>query len=211
ENVRDAARAAGEFGARGMLVTDWGDLGHLQPPVVSLPGLCLAAALAWSGDSQGELDLFAAIDALVVRDATGTVGPALARLGGLYARTGIGALTSSPLAMALLRPFKRYEPTWGKTDRAKLDAIVDEIDRTRAELARARPQGFGGRVAARELSQAAALARHGAFRLMHACLGEGPPSELLRRELGEAIEEQRACWLARSRPGGLRDSLGRLE
>jgi hypothetical protein len=46
---------------------------------------------------------------------------------------------------------------------------------------------------------------------MHACLGQGPPLELLRRELAEAIEEQRACWLARSRQGGLRDSLGRLE
>jgi hypothetical protein len=210
-NVRDAARAARDFGARGMLVTDWGDLGHLQPPVVSLPGLCLGAALAWASDSQGELDLFAAIDALVVRDPTGTVGSALARLGGLYARTGIRALNSSPLAMALLRPFKRYEPTWGRTGRAKLDAIVDEIDRTRAELARAAPQGFGGPIVARELSQAAALARHGAFRLMHSCLGEGPATDLLRRELEPAIEEQRACWLARSREGGLRDSLGRLE
>ncbi|HTO09683.1 MAG TPA: glycoside hydrolase family 20 zincin-like fold domain-containing protein [Myxococcota bacterium] len=210
-NVSDAARAAREFGARGMLITDWGDLGHLQPPVVSLPGLCLGAALAWASESQGELDLFGAIDALVVRDATGTIGAALARLGELYLRTGIRALNSSPLAMALLRPFRRYEPTWGRTDRARLDAIVDEIDRTRAELARAAPQGFGGRIVARELSQAAALARHGAFRLMHACLHEGPPAELLRRELGQAIDEQRACWLARSREGGLRDSLGRLE
>jgi hypothetical protein len=210
-NVRDAALTAARFGARGLLVTDWGDQGHLQPPVVSLPGLCGAAASSWSNDSQGELDLFRAIDALVVRDATGTVGPALARLGGLYARTGIRALNSSPLANALLRPFKRYEPTWGRTDRAKLDAIVAEIDDTRAELARATPLGFGGRIAARELSQAAGLARHGAFRLMHACLGEGPSPAVLRSELDALIAEQRACWLARSREGGLADSLRRLE
>ena len=210
-NVRDAARAAAAFGARGMLVTDWGDQGHLQPPVVSLPGLCYGAALAWASDCQGELDLFPAIDALVVRDATGTIGPALARLGELYARTGIRALNSSPLANALLRPFKRYEPTWGRTDRAKLDAIVAEIDGTRAALARATPLGFGGSLVARELSQAAGLARHGAFRLMHACLGEGPGPELLRDELDVLIAEQRACWLARSRPGGLDDSLRRLE
>ncbi|MFI5317517.1 MAG: glycoside hydrolase family 20 zincin-like fold domain-containing protein [Myxococcota bacterium] len=210
-NVADAARTAVTHGARGLLVTDWGDQGHLQPPVVSLPGLCCAAALAWSADSQAELDLFRAIDVLILRDATGTVGAALARLGGLYARTGIRALNSSPLATALLRPFKRYEPTWGSTDAARLNAIVAEIDATRAELARATPIGFGGRIAARELSQAAGLARHGAFRLMHACLGRGPKPELLRRELGELIAEQRACWLARSREGGLSDSLGRLE
>ncbi len=210
-NVRDAARAAAAFGARGMLVTDWGDQGHLQPPVVSLPGLCYGAALAWSSEAQVELDLFRAIGALVVRDASGAIGPALARLGELYARTGIRALNSSPLANALLRPFKRYEPTWGRTDRAKLDAIVAEIDHTRAELARATPLGFGGSIVARELSQAAGLARHGAFRLMHACLGEGPNPELLRDELDELIAEQRACWLARSREGGLSDSLRRLE
>src|SRR5262249_33232058 len=101
-NVSDAARAPREVGARGMLVTDWGDAGRWQPPVVSLPGLCLGAALAWASDSQDGLDLFGAIDALVVGDATGTVGAALARLGGLYERTGIRALNSSPLAMALL-------------------------------------------------------------------------------------------------------------
>ncbi len=210
-NVRDAAQAAARFGARGLLITDWGDQGHLQPPAVSLPGLCLAAALSWSSDSQGELDLWRAIDALVVRDSTGTIGGALARLGGLYARTGIRALNSSPLAMALLRPFKKYEPTWGRTDRAKLDGIVAELDATRAELERATPRGFGGTIVARELAQAAGLARHGAFRLMHARLGEGPSPESLRAELVELIEEQRACWLVRSRVGGLRDSLARLE
>jgi len=210
-NIRDAARVAATHGARGLLVTDWGDMGHLQPPVVSLPGVCHAAALAWSSDSHAELDLFAAIDALVVRDATRTIGPALARLGGLYQETGIGALNSSPLAMALLRPFKGYAPTWGRTSRERLDAIVAEIDRTRAELASAKPQGFGGALVARELAQAAGLARHGAFRLMHACLGDGPKPELLHDELEELIAEQRACWLLRSREGGLADSLRRLE
>ena len=209
-NVRDAAGAARQFGARGMLITDWGDQGHLQPPVVSLPALCLGAALAWSSESQGELDLFAAIDAVIVRDPTGTIGPALARLGELYARTGIRALNSSPLAMALLRPFRGYEPTWGETSRGKLYEIATEIDATRTELAGANPHGFGGKIVARELSQAAALARHGAFRLMHACLGVGPQPEQLGRELGDLIVEQAACWRARSREGGLSDSLARL-
>jgi hypothetical protein len=146
-----------------------------------------------------------------VRDATGTVGAALARLGGLYAQTGIRALNSSPLAMALLRPFQKYEPTWGATDRARLHAIVAELERTRAELAGAKPKGFGGALVVRELAQAAALARHGAFRLMHACLGQGPSTVELLDDLAPLIVEQRECWLARSREGGLADSLARLE
>jgi hypothetical protein len=210
-NLRDAAEVGAASGALGMLITDWGDQGHLQPPVVSLPGLCYGAALAWSSESQAELDLFGAIDALVVRDRTRTVGAALARLGSLVDLVGIRALNSSPLAQALLRPFKRYAPTWGRTNRARLRAIVAELDATIVELVRAEPCGFGGAIAARELAQAAGLARHGAFRLMHAALGEGPEPAQLAEELTELIDEQRVCWLARSRSGGLADSLRRLE
>lgn len=210
-NIRDAARTAKAFGAHGLLLTDWGDQGHLQPPSVSLPGLGFAAALAWSTDSEAELELFPALDALVLRDSTGTIGGALARLGALYAATGIRALNASPLALALLRPWKKYEPTWGATDREKLDAVVVELERTRAELAGAAPKGFGGALVARELAQAAALARHGAFRLMHARLGSGPSPTELVDDLAPLIVEQRECWLARSREGGLADSLARLE
>jgi hypothetical protein len=38
-----------------------------------------------------------------------------------------------------------------------------------------------------------------------------PGNAELRRDLEEAIAQQRTAWLARSRPGGLRDSLARLE
>ena len=114
-------------------------------------------------------------------------------------RPGIRALNSSPLAMALLRPWKRYEPTWGRTDRARLDAIVAELERTRAELAGAKPLGFGGALVARELAQAAALARHGAFRLMHACLGEGPSAVRARRR-PRAAHRRAARVLARAQP-----------
>ena len=42
--------------------------------------------------------------------------------------------------------------------------------------------------------------------------GFAAPSDAeLRRDLADAIAEQRACWLERSRPGGLEDSVARLE
>jgi hypothetical protein len=33
------------WGAEGLLLTDWGDNGHLQPPIASLPGILAAAGL----------------------------------------------------------------------------------------------------------------------------------------------------------------------
>ena len=63
----------------------------------------------------------------------------------------------------------------------------------------------------RELAQALRLARHGAWRMLREAGGSAPADRLLRRDLEEAIEEQRACWRLRSREGGLVDSIARLE
>jgi hypothetical protein len=41
-------------------------------------------------------------------------------------------------------------------------------------------------------------------------LGQGPSKDTLRRALAACIEEQARVWQARSRPGGLEDSLARL-
>ncbi len=210
-NLRDAATMGLSSGAEGVLITDWGDLGHLQPPVVSVPALAFGAAASWCLASQDELDLSRALDRLLLRDPERVIGGALVRLGELGAETGLEALNSSPLAMALFTPLGRAPLlAWGETSRPRLEAIADELGAIRDALARAKPTGFGGALCARELGQAAALARHGARRLMHATPGGGPSKSELRAELAPLIGEQAACWRERSREGGLRDSLSRL-
>ena len=58
------------------------------------------------------------------------------------------------------------------------------------------------------MSQAARLARHGSWRLLG---DDGPDAALLQADLVELVDGQARTWLARSRPGGLRDSLARLD
>jgi len=210
-NLRDAAEMGRSSQADGVLITDWGDMGHLQPPVVSLPALAYGAAVSWCLESQGELDLARALDVLLLRDPARVIGAALVRLGELGAETGLEALNSSPIAMALFAPLGRAPVlAWGETHRPRLESIAEEIRAQIAALSRARPEGFGGAICARELQQAAALARHGARRLMHATPGGGPAKAELHAELAPLIDEQAACWRERSREGGLRDSLSRL-
>jgi ABC-type thiamine transport system ATPase subunit len=135
----------------------------------------------------------------------------LVRLGELGAETGLEALNSSPLAIALFTPLGQAPGlAWGETSRPRLEAIAEEIGALDDALARARPTAFGGLLCARELRQAAALARHGARRLMHATPDGGASKPELRAELAPLIDEQAACWRERSREGGLRDSLSRL-
>ena len=209
-NLRDAVQMGRANGAEGVLITDWGDRGHLQPPVVSLPALAWGAAASWCLASQSELDLARALD-LLLCDRERAIGAALVRLGELGSETGLDTLNTSPLATALGTPLGRAPAlAWGETSRARLDAIADELRVHVERLTRARPAGFGGEICARELRQAAALARHGAHRLMHATPEGGPAKPELRAELEPLIEEQAACWRERSREGGLRDSLARL-
>ena len=47
-NLAAAATAGRETGARGFLITDWGDHGHLQPPAIAELPLSIGAGFAWS-------------------------------------------------------------------------------------------------------------------------------------------------------------------
>ena len=52
-------------------------------------------------------------------------------------------------------------------------------------------------------------ARHGTHRLLSA-LGQGPTRSSLRHDLQDIIARYENLWLQRNRPGGLRESAGRL-
>ena len=195
-NLLDAVRAGLAQGARGVLITDWGDNGHLQPPSVSLPPLAYGAALSWCEASNAELELEPELGLFLLDDPALAHG--LVRLGSVYEEVGLRALNGSPLALALLSPLDGRLPAWGETSADELGRVVRTLEEQREQLASG------------ELRQAAALARHGAWRLAHIALGQGPTLEELRRDLSSLIEEQARVWAASSRPGGLEDSLVRL-
>ena len=54
-----------DFGATGFLITDWGDQGHLQQPIISEPALAYGAAVSWCLAANADLDLEAALSAHV--------------------------------------------------------------------------------------------------------------------------------------------------
>ena len=50
ENIRRMAEYGQQYGAAGLLNTDWGDYGHISDPRFSLPGLIIGACAAWNGE-----------------------------------------------------------------------------------------------------------------------------------------------------------------
>lgn len=88
ENIRDAAVTGKRYGAKGLLLTDWGDGGHMNPLPVSYPAYLYAAALSWRAEEKSEKEevkgkqyLAAVLDRFVYQDRAGIMGELTLQMG----------------------------------------------------------------------------------------------------------------------------------
>jgi hypothetical protein len=209
-NLRDAATVGLARGARGYLITDWGDNGHMAPPSIAFAPLAYGAAMAWCQESNRDIDLVQVLNEHVFEDPSGELGAAIRDIGELYARTGIDTPNGSALQFALIRESALAPFQTGNADAKGLHDVLARLEDAEARVGRALPAGLDGELVRREITQAIRLARHGAFRIARGAGLPCPSDAELRDHLRACIEEQRVCWLARSRPGGLEDSIARL-
>jgi hexosaminidase len=219
-NLLDAAEVGRAHGAGGYLITDWGDNGHLQPPSVSFGPLLYGGAVSWGLDANRDVDVAGVLNRWAFADPTRRLGGILDSAGRLWRRTGQWAANCSPLEAALVTG--RAYMVQGRPDPEQLTTTVGALDDALASLDRAQPGCEDGPAVVAELTTAVRLARHGAWRLLARSddggsgrSGDAPgraPSLAARRDdLAELVERQRSSWRARSRPGGLTDSIARLE
>jgi hexosaminidase len=220
-NIARAAREGHAAGASGLLTTDWGDNGHLQPLSVSYLGLLLGAAFSWNvseAQSPFELDVPALLDAHAFRDTASVLGRVAHDLGNAYREAGSLRPNASVLFWSLLKPERLFSPA-GVT-RATLEHTLSYLERAGEPLPRASPGTADGALVIEELGQARDLLRF-ACRLGIARSTLRDPAALvelplearaqLKSELGGLIDRHRALWRERNRPGGRGDSARRLE
>ncbi len=195
-NLRSAAEAGLMHGARGYLLTHWGDGGHPQPWVVALPSLVRGGLTAWNGRNVDPCFESALRAALRESSDPATLTERLLASGGLDAALGCPIRNRSYLAHSLhldeaaLRGFTPH-PT-----EAALREQVAACDELLA--------GAGtSNLPEAELALALRMNRFAAYR----CLGE------LRQAPEEGVKliaDYRELWRCRSREGGLEASLGRM-
>ena len=219
-NLWNAAESGQAHGAIGYLITDWGDNGHWQHLPVSFLGYAYGAAVSWAAQANRDLDLPRALDLHAFQDAAGVMGRLAYDLGNAYQEPGVLVPNASLLALILLRPDQPVtEGDWPGLSVEGLERTLEYVDRVMASLSQARMARPDAELIADEFRNAAALLRH-ACRLgiarRQADGGEiaSIPLETRRAlasELEEIVAEYRRLWLRRNRPGGLADSVGRME
>lgn len=204
ENIASAAKHGLNHGAKGFLMTDWGDNGHWQPLVTSYLGLAIGAARAWN--ALAELDVVALLDTVVFADSNKVLGNLVYQLGDVYRAVPpllhntsslFRILQASPAAIAEL-----------KLDREDLHSADELLVQLRNDLQNIKPQRADGELCQVELAWAIDLLRHAVQRGLWVL--DQQPSEVaskLQPEIDALIERFQQVWLSRNRPGGLQNSL----
>ncbi|HMK62150.1 MAG TPA: family 20 glycosylhydrolase [Acidimicrobiales bacterium] len=221
ENCRSAAGAAVSFHSDGMLVTDWGDFGHLQHLPVSDPGLAAAAAFSWCFESNRSLDtstLAEVLDRRCYGDAAGRLGSAVVALGDVHRLLPVQLPNISALVLHLYFPqLPVSEAAYRGISPAAFDSVSSAIDDAVSALAGSRPENEHGRRAVDELITSARLVQLCCDDAKGRLNGDGTLASLstatraeLEGRLEELIVEQHRLWLRRNRPAGLEESLAWL-
>jgi hexosaminidase len=223
-NLKAAAVQARAHGAQGVLVTDWGDRGHLQPLPTTFLGYLCGAAFSWNVDSTGEIDMERArrlLDRHAFEDRAGIMGRTWIELGRVtdlleddcenghalfFATTFADSPFPHPRVVGLTR-------TGLDAARAHLEAVLQELPDARSDRPDADILTAEAQLARDMLALAESLARERIELPVGHGLAELPPHarERLRRDLDRLRDHHSALWVSRNRPGGLAESLRWLD
>ncbi|RMF51847.1 MAG: hypothetical protein D6749_06735, partial [Chloroflexota bacterium] len=198
---------------RGYLITDWGDFGHWQPPMVSYAGFAYGAALSWAYQANKDCDLGALLSLFAFQDSSGKLGPLALEIGDAYRLVNAPHRNSALMVRALFAPLSEIrqgkllwrEPVSYAPEEVR--AAMAHMENLAAQLHSTKP---ADPYVLREYQTAIGLWLHGCKRLLKAKDDSAYSEAALADELRPLMGEFAANWLQRSRVGGLGDSMTRM-
>ena len=210
-NLQNAAEHGLKHGAIGYLVTDWGDSGHHQPLPVSYLGYAYGAAVSWNLAANRDTDIARGIGVHVFMDPTGAAGKLAYDIGNVYQLFANRTHNATAYALATLRSLDKLNLT---TNASEVKHALKEITRLDAALAKVTMHRSDAALVQREFAFALQLMRYGAHRITAYLAKENQRQAILaglRVEFRKVVAEHKKVWLARNRPGGLTDSVKKLQ
>lgn len=203
ENIRRAGEAGTQYGAVGMLVTDWGDNGHHQVAPVSYAGYVAGALAGWNPDlctrprieSEG---------ARIFHGGNLEATKAFLRAGELQKKIHEPFVNSGPFHHLLFRPKLSAERT-GRIRARELRACIPAINQL---------QPWGDAITdpliKKEFDLMVSMIQWGVSRGSQE-RGADIPWKFPARKKQQVLRAHQAVWEARNRVGGHNESLGHLE
>jgi len=207
-NLASAARHGKKFGAKGYLITDWGDHGHHQYLPISYPGFLIGACQAWNSAGSKNMNVALGLDIIFLKDPSGSAAEVLLKLGRVL-EFAPSPIRNATIFNRLLFWEMQHEPCVTK------DISDKQLEETESALTSLRieveslPAEIDGGYFQPELMNAIDMAAHGIQRLQF-FRGARLSRDYLRGNLATIIGNHEKLWLARNRPGGLRESAARL-
>ena len=213
-NLRAAAQAGLKHGARGYLITDWGDGGHPQPLAVSYLPWLAGAALSWCAKTFDESKLIPVLNREVFKDPTGNAARVAFGLGLAHRKLNFTVPNETPLGTAIAAPppeqqelFCRYgRKHYEWISNKNITAALKEIEKQRTVLRRAKPSNQAGTTLLQELDLAARMAAQSCHFMLwqqaRAAVKNVEANHLARkgvRELQKLEKEFNACWPLRNK------------
>ncbi len=218
-NLRNAAHLGEKYHARGYLNTDWGDNGHWQALPISYLGFAYGAAVCWCDASNRDADVPTLLSRFAFADAAGVMGRIAYDLGNIYQMIPLPQFNSQWLFHMLQWTDEEVAFHYNQLifnhggeplTRDLIHSVIARIEAILRPLESAQMAHEDALIKS-EFRLAADLLLHGARRTLR-FLGAAPAADAtLKAELEALILRQKQAWLARSRPGGLFDSITRFK
>ena len=207
-NLANAARNGKKYGAMGYLITDWGDHGHHQYLPISYPGFLMGACQSWNAKASSNLDLEAGLNRIFFKEDSQVTATLLVELGKVLELAPSKIRNASIFNRLLFWDMQHEETITGSIPDRQLELCESSLGDIRSRVTSINPAVEGELVKA-EMLNAIDMASHGIHRLQYA-RGAQLSRDYLRENLSKIIGNHEKLWLARNRPGGLRESAGHL-
>jgi hypothetical protein len=216
-NIRNAATEGRKNGAAGVLNTDWGDNGHMQPLPVSYAGFLYGAAMSWSPAASASMDIPRALSLHAFDDPSGVTGRVAYDLGNAYqvngARSRNGTLPAQMYFAPLENdwPMHRVRPGGFEDTSDALEALVGRLNPLRMRRPDAEQIVDEYRCAVEMADIGCAIGAAKFARTTGASLSKlRPQYRRAAKRLDAVVPEYERLWLARNRAGGMGDSVARI-
>jgi len=213
-NLHNAAENGLKYGAIGFLNTDWGDNGHWQSLPVSYLGFAVGAAYSWCLKTNQEMDVPNILSRYAFDDPSGMMGQLAFDLGNIYQAAGVVIHNASALFGVLQLPLEAI----AENPNARTEVFsysLEVLARTAARLGEDRMQRPDAVLVRREFALAVRMLRHACQRGLLALEVDparaAPLRGILAKDLDGILNEYQSVWLARCRPGGLKESLAHFQ